>query len=370
MSPTGQRLTWLCLLALVSVPHQTWAEEDAELPLPRWSPLELDAMRATPSLPPLLGDLLGEMDEADAAQATRPLLLGQGEDNIGDSPEKVQPSADLSRFLPQSLLKPQHSHPVQQTPPSPIASLTEVPPEFLRDCENKEPATHLIDPNHELTETAVEDFDRFLTFHASDSRIPLNLVILGRSQKLPEGASLAEFAAGGVARGSAALVVCPYGEPWRTRFFVSQPIRDTVPPAYLNSLLESCIRDAQRATDPDEQLHRLLVQLSIRLFWVQRMLSPAPNAALPPQVAASAIPAPALHEVTQAPSQPYGRQPYGLSPVGMVLTLLLGLMIYAGWRWHRYKMRHYQWLLPDLAGPAVPRLGGPHCGGGVAIRFR
>ena len=370
MRSAGQWLPSLGVLAVVFIPCQIRAEEDANLPLPHWSPMELDAMRATPSLPPLLGDLLGEMDEADAAAATRPLLLGQSEENIGDSPEKVQPSADLSRFLPQSLLKPQHSHPAQQTPPSPIASLTEVPPEFLRDCEDKEPTTHLIDPNHELTETAVEDFGRFLTFHASDSRIPLNLVILGRSQKLPEGASLAAFAAGGVARGSAALVVCPYGEPWRTRFFVSQPIRDTVPPAYLNGLLESCIRDAQRATDPDEQLHRLLVQLSIRLFWVQRMLSPAPNTSSPPQIAAPEIRAPALQEVTPLASPPYHGQQFGFSPLGIALVLLLSLLFYAGWRWHRYKMRHYQWLLPDLAGPATPRLGGPHCGGGVAIRFR
>ncbi len=346
------------------------APEDNELPLPRWTPQELETMRASPQRPLLLGDLLGSADDVAEPAANLPLLLGESDDVIGDSPEKSQPSADLSRFLLPSLLKSSRTHPAPQSAPPSTITLAEVPAEFLRECENAPASAHLIDPNHELSETAVEDFERFLAFHASDSRIPLSLVILGRSQKLPEGAAVTRFACGGAARGSSALVVSPYGEPWRSRFFVSQPIRDAVPPGYLNSLLESCIRDAMRATDPDEQLHRLLVQLSIRLFWVQRMLSPAPQAIVRSAVPIVDAPASTLDEVVAPATRPsrwYSGWLDSTSP-GMLALILPGL--YALWRWHRFKMRHYQWLLPEALEKATPRFGGPSCGGGVAIRYR
>ncbi|MDB6005369.1 MAG: hypothetical protein JWR15_2356 [Prosthecobacter sp.] len=346
------------------------ALEDSELPLPRWTPQELDAMRASPRRPLLLGDLLGSVDDIEEPAANLPLLLGEGDDVIGDSPEKSQPSADLSRFLLPSLLKSSRTHPAPESATPSAIALAEVSGAFLRECEGAPATTRLIDPNHELSETAVEDFERFLAFHASDSRIPLTLVILGRSQKLPEGAGVARFASGSAAQGSSAMVVSPYGEPWRTRFFVSQPIRDAVPPGYLNSLLESCIRDAIRATDPDDQLHRLLVQLSIRLFWVQRMLPPAPETIRRGVVPAVYVPASSLDEVVapaiRSPRWYSGR--WNSTSWGTLALMLLGL--YALWRWHRFKMRHYQWLLPEAPEKAAPRFGGPSCGGGVAIRYR
>jgi len=341
------------------------AEDDSELPLPQWTKQELEAMRAHPHLPPLLGDLLGNADDLEEITTNRPLLLGESEDNIGDSPEKSQPSADLSRFLLPSLLKSSRSHPPPQSSATPMISQVEVTAAFLRECEEAPSTSRLLDPNHELSETAVEDFERFLTFHASDSRIPLTLVILGRSQKLPEKASLARIAGGSVARGSSALVVCPYGDPQRTRFFVSQPIRDAVPADYLNSLLENCIRDSLRATDPDEQLHRLLVQVSIRLFWIQRMLPAAPETILRGIVPAAEDSAGALNEVLQ----PAGRAfPWFSDWMGVGAAGLLAL--FALWRWHRFKMRHYQWLLPASPGPVAPRFGGVACGGGASIRYR
>lgn len=353
-------------LILASGQSPAGAVDDAELPLPQWTRQELDAMRASPQRPPLLGDLLGSADDLEEVATDRPLLLGQGEDNIGDSPEKTQPSADLSRFLLPSLLKSIRSHPSSLSSTSPLKSLTEVSAAFLHECEQAPATTRLLDPNHELSETAVEEFERFLAFHAGDSHIPLTLVILNRSQKLPDKASLARFASGSVARGSSALVVCPYGDPKRTRFFVSQPIRNAVPADYLNSLLENCIHDSLRATDPDEQLHRLLVQISIRLFWVQRMLPSEPETVMRGIVPVPEAPVTTLNEVLQPSGHGFR---WSWSWFGPALALAL-LALYALWRWHRFQMRHYQWLLPAGSEPAAPRFGGASCGGGVSIRYR
>ncbi|MDB6074889.1 MAG: hypothetical protein JWO89_2529 [Verrucomicrobiaceae bacterium] len=367
----GQRTRTICagLVLLTLNQVQLSAQEDNDLPLPRWTPQEVDAMRASPQRPLLLGDLLGSVDDLEEPTSNLPLLLGESNDVIGDSPEKSQPSADLSRFLLPSLLKSSRTHPAPEAAAPSTTALAEVSGEFLRKCEGAPATTRLIDPNHELSETAAEDFDRFLTFHASDSRIPFTLVILGRSQKLREGAGVARFASGSAASGSSALVVSPYGEPWRTRFFVSQPIRDAVPSGYLNSLLESCIRDAMRATDPDEQLHRLLVQLSIRLFWVQRMLAPVPETIRRGVVPAADPPVASLDEVIS----PAIRAPrwysgwWNSTSYAMLAFILLGF--YAFWRWHRFRMRHYQWLLPE-SPTAAQRFGGPSCGGGLHIRYR
>jgi hypothetical protein len=214
----------------------------------------------------------------------------------------------------------------------------------------------------------VEDFERFLAFHASDCPIPLNLIILGRSQKLPANANIARFASGSMARGPAAVLICPYGEPWRARFFVSQGIRDAVPASYLNSLLENSIRDALRATDPDEQLHRMLVQLSVRLFWVQRMLKPAGATAR--SVAAPAPYSTPLVELAPAGAAALGKEAFPAGSYGLMSVLLLGLGIHILRRWHRFKMRHYEWLLPAPATPPLRRLGGPACGGCVTVQYR
>ncbi len=366
-----KRAQALLLAALACLACQTRAEDDSDLALPRWTLEELRAMRTNPEKPPVLGGLLGPIDDPDAVPGWVHYWQGEdGEEIIADTPDKSQPDTDLSRFLPPSLLKGPHSHPAPQqpSPPSPIVALADVPPEFLRGCESQPAATRLIDPNHELSETSVEDFERFLTFHASDCQIPLNLVILGKNQKLPESANLGRFASGSLARGSAAVLVCPYGEPWRARFFVSQGIRNAVPASYLNSLLENSIRDAQRATDPDEQLHRMLVQLSVRLFWVQRMLKPASPAAASPALAREDR-STLLVELAPAAAAGVGETLLP-GPYGLAVLALLALGLYILRRWHRFKMRHYEWLLPATAAPPAPRLGGHACGGCVTVRYR
>ena len=43
-----------------------------------------------------------------------------------------------------------------------------------------------------------------------------------------------------------------------------------IPSEYLRGILQACVQDAMRASDPIEQLQRFATQLSIRLIWMDR----------------------------------------------------------------------------------------------------
>jgi len=222
------------------------------------------------------------------------------------------------------------------------------------------PSVILIDPNGELSETMEGDFARFLEFHARDARVRLHVLLLGREERLPGAASPVMVAQGSLQHGDACLAVVPRGEPWRLRLFLSRHVHETAPPAELAEMLEDCVRDAMLATDEDEQIHRLLVRLSIRLFWLERLLSK------PPVVKEVIVSNPEpLSEVTALPDPVPVMQTRMAVPVGAGLAALLGLIF---WRWRTYKLRHYVWTLPERE--VAPRLGGAHCGGGTWIDYR
>ena len=348
------------------VASHTRAEDDGDLPLPKWPPQELEEMRANPNLPPILGGLLGGIEEMGDVPAPTPLLLGDETASLVDSPEKSQPSMDLSRFLPPSLLAGPQSHPPQIH----AKVLQEVRPQFLATCEKPVNGSHLIDPNHELSEQTVEDLERFLTFHATDSQIPLTLVILGKNQKLPDNANVAAFGGGHLCEGSSAILVCSFGEPWRSRLFISETIRNGVSADTLNDLLENGIQEAMRATDPVEQLHRMLVRLSIRLFWVQRQLTPVARGTSPSQVTVFQGTPPAMAEIKSSGESPSMTAKRRISLTHAAMILILFSTAYGYWRWRRFKMRHYEWIIPPRAVPCEPRFGGTSCGAGTAIHFR
>jgi hypothetical protein len=264
-------LSWLALGQV-----KVWAQDEDDFPLPRWSEDDLRAMREGRSeAMPLLNNLLWpENVEALAEAVPAP----------ADSPDAQQPTADLSRFLPPHLIA---SPGAGRALPSAFvatsaSSLREVSASFLAAAANWSSTRHVIDPNGELAETMQEDFARFLEFHARDADIRLHVLLMGRDEKLPTDANLATVAQGSLQQGRACLAVVPRGEPWRLRLFLSREVHRIVPPAELAEMLEDSVRHSMLATDEDEQLHRLLVRLSIRLFWLERLVSKEAPAPLPP----------------------------------------------------------------------------------------
>lgn len=341
------------LTAMAWLGSPACAQDDESLPLPRWSEEDLSAMREQPHATPLLNNLLWPENVE---------FLAEAEPAPADTPDARQPAADLSRFLPPHLIASPgagRSLPAAYIPTS-TASLRDVSSVFLADAAQWPAERHLIDPNGEVSETMEEDFARFLEFHARDARVRLHVLLLGRDEKLPLSANPASVAQGSLQGGDACLAVVPRGEPWRLRLFLSRDVHALAPPAELSQMLEDCVRDAMLATDQDEQIHRLLVRLSIRLFWLERLLSKPP--AVKEIVIASPEP---LSEVKVLPESTPTVSIRLVVWVGAGLVILLAIVL---WRWRRYKLRHYVWTLPERE--VLPRLGGAHCGGGTWIDYR
>ncbi len=364
-------------------------DEASELPLPQWSEEDIKGMRDAPAVPFVLGGVLWPGGMA-AEAAALPVPAGAGAPSptvsaappatapleIADQPGTAQPKTDLSHFMPPELLSTRAA-PQPAPPKSQPGVLRAVSSEYLAKAYASPATEHLLDPDGNLGETHSEDIRRFLEFHANDARIDAFILLMAGDERLPDTANLASTAQGELLGREGCLVVYAYGQPSRARLFLSRSVHGGVPAPYLASLLEDCVSDASQASDADDQLHRFLVRLSIRLFWLERMLPPL-SPALVAKVASQPMPG-TQSELTEIGANP-GTTEADSAFLGIqidervwaylgviVLVLLLGL---GGLRWQRYRLRHYVWLLPEPAG-LQPRLGGQQCGGSATwVRYR
>lgn len=363
MNRTGHRhcmsaLARLLMMAALSC--LALANESEDLPLPRWSPAELDTMRGVPGAQAVQESMLWPPGMLDITPpVTLPSYMAEA-----DSPDADQPHADVSLFLPPSLL----ARP--KALPDPGSWMTEplkreVSAEFMRQAVASPAEIHLVDPGQALLPAYREDLARFVESHARDARIKLYVLVLGVGEKLPGRVDLTAIAQGGLGHGECSLLVYPLGDPWRARLFMSRSVSSVVPAAELNDLLVDARQDAFQAETKEDQLHRMLVRLSIRLFWLERLLTQ------PHETIARAIP---LASETPLPEVGAGQDL--TNPVATALpwkwvSLLLtaGFAAWAAWRWRCYKLRHYEWLLP-VPETIEPRYGAAHCASGVWVSYR
>ena len=358
---------------------------EADLPLPMWSQEEWQSL-ARESAPAPLGGLLPGLGE-DAALG----LSGQDpalSPKYADAPPTIFPSGQLSLrdglslFLPDGLpaVNPASSPPQPEQPrPTPLINLRDATPEFLSAAEAWPGDDPLIDPGSELAETQAEDLRRFLGYHAEESGIPIVVLLLARDEKLPASASLDVIAQGSLSIRRAALLVYPIGEPWRARLFLPRAAHEAVSSAYLTRLVEACLTQAAQTSTPEDQLHDYVVQLSIRLFWLQKELAKSRTSSV---AFADTEQTPPLAEVGPGLEQLPNHEATDSVPADHILhlpaasfvtiALLLGfLLAVTGRRLYRVaktaaiQRRHRQsWTLPDP--DTTPRLEGAFCGGAGA----
>ena len=235
----------------------------------------------------------------------------------------------------------------------------------------------MIDPDNHVSETQKEDLLRFLQFHARDARINAYVMVTDRDQKIPANAEISNIASGALSSSDSCLAVYPLGEPSRARLFLSASIHKAAAPEYLKSVVEDCAKDAALVTDPLEQLHRFTVRLSIRLFWLEKLITSSqqaltlaqPDDEVPSDLIArrEAALATALLEQNPAPARA-GIQWWSVI-LGILVSLAGGALTYAALRHRRVRLLNYVWMLPEIEVP--PRLGGAFSGGGGAwIQYR
>lgn len=371
-SVRGIRCTCLGLLML---PALVIAQNEDDLPLPRWTEEELKSFQQQESAQQQ-ETLLPEPPEYMRSLLDRPLRTGPRLDELPDALNADLMTGlredDFRLFLPQmSFVSPKDALPQEAARvPTPQAMLRDVTPEFLKAAETAPAQEFLIDPQALVPEMTTQELGRFLEFHARESRIRIHVLVLPKDGQIPAVAQLERVAGGGLLKSDSCLLVYPVSEPWRARLFVSKAVHDRTSADFLAETARACLQNALLTQDPLDQLERFGTELSTRLFWLQKQQVQAPRTASSTDTAR-------LHELSAsgaasaAPAQGFAatRGPLILG----VLTLLL--VIAAAFasrhpirRWWQARSRKYIWLLPET--DPTPRLGGAFTGGaGKTVRF-
>lgn len=148
----------------------------------------------------------------------------------------------------------------------------EVSEEYLTEYFAEKPDGHLVDPQNLLSERERKDLEVFLNYHAGDSSIEMYVYVFGGDQQIPGDVREEEVVERLYSVGKPAMVVYYYlGSPQRTTVYLSPVITDTVSAAEQRRALESSVMQAFGSTKPFDQLEAFLVQMSIRIYWMERM---------------------------------------------------------------------------------------------------
>lgn len=222
----------------------------------------------------------------------------------------------------------------------------------------------LIDPQKLLRASEARERREFLTYHSSDSLIDLYVVLFKGDQLLFNPGDLSGHLLNTRADSKPAVVVHYFmGRPDRAQIHLSAELIEIVPMEEQGRALANAIERAQSGVSPVDELEKFMVQTSIRIYRMERLLSEG-----------TASPAPLIEE---APNQGSGEQgdakelkqlisnfwdAYHYELIG---SCLLFAMLWWLRRWHHQRARYE---FPD--DEVEERLGGAHGAGvGAIISF-
>ncbi len=284
--------------------------------------------------------------------------------------------ADLEAagWIPGALLLTDEPLP-DETPPEPLkmplpkpeeiagdfALSSEVAEEFLPAYFAERPKSFLIDPQNLLSGPDHRDRLGFLNYHASDSSIDLFVYVIGGGQEIPSEVREEETIERFFSEGRPAAIVYYYlGAPQRSVVYLSPSLTDAVSAAEQHRALESSIMQAFEKVDASGQFEKFLVQMSIRIYWMERMLAGESAAGI-----GAALPPVSHEKIAAAEKMPWLRDlpvRYGV-PVASLVAAFLTLFGLHHWLALRARYR-----FPEFE--VEPRLGGAHAAGvGAVISF-
>lgn len=258
---------------------------------------------------------------------------------------------------------------IEQPKPEEIAGDHSLSPEiaekFLPAYFAERPERFLIDPQGLLSPSDYRDRLAFLNYHSSDSGIDLFVYVFGDAQSIPGEVREEELIERFFSEGRPAAVVYYYlGAPQRSVVYLSPSITDSVSAAEQRRALESSVMQAFEKTDPSEQLEKFMVQMSIRIYWMERMLTGETGVDESLPVASPVI---ASKERTTAKSAKYLMLQEIAGRYGTPAAILLG-MVMAVVGFSKLLLRRARYRFPEF--DVEPRLGGAHAAGvGAVISF-
>jgi hypothetical protein len=308
------------------------AKKSVEPSLPSWEPGERDQLEAE-------GWVAGGLLLAEEAAEEAP-------------PEETPQALDVAQPTAEEIAE-------AETPASEIAE------KFWPEYFSERPKNFLVDPQGLLSPVEYKDRLAFLNYHASDSSIDVFVYIFNGDQEIPGEVREEELIERLYSEGRPAAVVFYFmGAPQRSVLYLSPSLTDAVSVAEQRRALESSVMQAFNDVSPSRQIEAFLVQMSIRIYWMERILSGGAEAdeisPLLARVTAKKLQENRLYSAMQPFIEKFSRY---LMPAGLVLgALVAGLAMTA---WLRAKARY---LFPEIE--VEPRLGGAHAAGvGAVISF-
>jgi hypothetical protein len=245
------------------------------------------------------------------------------------------------------------------------SGLVGVPEKFWPAYFAERPKSFLIDPQNLLSPVDKRERLEFLNYHASDSSIDLFVYVFGGDQEIPGEVRQEELAERLYSEGRPAVIIFYFmGAPDRSVLHLSPSLTGTVPFAEQRRALESPVMQALVKADSSGQFEAFLVQMSIRIYWIERMLGVgdelAEAIAVPAKTAPTHEKKSKLMELVRPHLEKSRRFaiPAGATAGGLLLVLALRFWL----------KRRARYRFPDFE--VEPRLGGAHAAGvGGVISF-
>lgn len=219
----------------------------------------------------------------------------------------------------------------------------------------------LSDPQELLSQQEFRDRQSFLDYHSSESNIEIFVYLFDDRQEFPADTNIETVYQDLFAmHGPVALVFYHLGAPDRSQLFMSPEIRAVISQDQQDRTLRAAIAEAFEKSDVGYQLDNFLVEISTRLYWVERELS---LVTVSSEVQRS-------EKGDGAVSVEGASEEESLRLVIKTIALLgsitfIGFSGWAGWIWwqHRRKYR-----FPEVESSSL--LGAPHAAGvGAVLSF-
>lgn len=139
------------------------------------------------------------------------------------------------------------------------------------------PTRYLIDPQHIITEQKANDVLRFLEIHAEDSRFAIYPVVLGRNQTVPEDVDLPQLHKDWFGGEPTLLFAYQVRVPDSLRIIYNDDVAVKIPKAVLAKIRDHCVSEAKLADNGADQLEKIVIEMSIQAFWLEKLMDRAPS---------------------------------------------------------------------------------------------
>lgn len=245
------------------------------------------------------------------------------------------------------------------------APSADIPEEFLPAYFGERPNAFLVDPQGLLSQVDAKSRLNFLNYHSGDSSIDLFVYLFKGDQSIPGEVREEELVERFYSEGRPSVVVFYYmGAPQKSVLYLSPTLTDVVSPAEQKRALESSVMQAFKDVDAAGQLESFLIQMSIRVYWMERMMGggelPADDSLLTVRPPRKVKEKPSLLTKVEPLLEPLRKY---VLPASGALGAALIVVVSASILRRRAKYR-----FPDFE--VEPRLGGNHAAGiGAVISF-